>query len=626
MSLDPALVEAVKAALKAEIQAEVQASVEADFQRMDEYYQRREVDAVNEFGDREAEYKRRIEKLEADLRNITVREPIILQEPAQDTFMEDAEARVQDTPPPRRSSRKPQGQVAGTQSSSPAAPRTPQRPRPSRQAAAPSSPTQTKSKPSRSKPANPSSPVLANVGIKPAAERLQPAEPKDPLQYQLRVKSLSKDEHTILACFMTHIRVMAGWPEAWSVPSDPNPQVLARFNEQFTGDAQIARHLASGQPLIKVSSVNVYPYKPSSTRQLTRTRMGQIEEHIVEYIRTMLARVGLPAWAPNFAETPYSLYNTAARLIAVETFKQALVSRAYDFMSANTKYAKDMELLFKIYDHIVHFHFHRIYAKDQRDPGSVEDAAKLNPVYVARARLCKSRLAFLKDQGFPHRYRRYITVKSTSDDEQDPTGRKINGRPVFLIRQRPERSAQANAFVRALENTMERAKDVTAKRRRRDKIRIVPSAIQPTLLPAAPTGLPIDYFDPAYLNILPPRLRLDVARKVVGLLPDASQSFTLSKDEKLSDHDFNAKFLKSVMERYNWPTADDFAGASDAASEADSNELEEWDSEEEDEDENEEDDEGKGDELGALIDEDEDMESVLDEQEQRDAVDRKSVV
>ncbi|KAH6895061.1 hypothetical protein BKA70DRAFT_1028442, partial [Coprinopsis sp. MPI-PUGE-AT-0042] len=338
---------------------------------------------------------------------------------------------------------------------------------------------------------------------------------KRAMQYQLRQADLDKEEKVIVKCFRTHIRVMAEWPEAWSVPSDPNEAALARFNSQFLERADVTKRLTSTNSLINASLVCVYPSTPASSCQVTRSRIGQIEEHIVKYIRTMLAWFGLPSWAPNYAEIPYSLYNTAVHLIAVETFKQVLVLQAYDFLRANPKFAKNMELLFKIYDYIVHSHFHQIYLKEKREPGSVLEAARLNPIYIGRQQLYRARLQYAKDHWLPRCYQRYITLRATCDDEADPEGSKINGRPVFHIHHRPECSEKANILFRRLNEVMEKTKEVSSHRRRKDKLCVVPATSQPTLFPAIPTDMPIDYFDPTYFNALPPRLRLQVARKMI---------------------------------------------------------------------------------------------------------------
>jgi hypothetical protein len=74
-------------------------------------------------------------------------------------------------------------------------------------------------------------------------------------------------------------------------------------------------------------------------------------------------------------------------LIAIDTFKQALISHAYAFLAPNTTYAQDMLLLMKIYDHFVHFYQHSGYKKDAKVAGSVKIAEEANPQYHARSRM-----------------------------------------------------------------------------------------------------------------------------------------------------------------------------------------------------------------------------------------------
>jgi hypothetical protein len=92
----------------------------------------------------------------------------------------------------------------------------------------------------------------------------------------------------------------------------------------------------------------------------------------------------MTSWGPDLRETAYSLYNSACRIIALDTFKQALVSHAYTSTQPNLKYVKDMALLIKIYDHIVHQYFYSCWHLDIQHPGSVAAEDETNPAYKAR--------------------------------------------------------------------------------------------------------------------------------------------------------------------------------------------------------------------------------------------------
>ena len=166
--------------------------------------------------------------------------------------------------------------------------------------------------------------------------------------------------------------------------------------------------------------------------------------------------------------------------------------------------------------------------------------------------LADARLEFLKANRYPQRYCDLIDPKATSDDEADLNGLKVNGRKVFWIKKRKERSAGAETFIRILDlKREEEALLDPTKRRRREKIQLVPESDQKDSdFPALPSGLPIDYYDPDFFNSLQPRTRNHIATQKIALLPEVTLSFTGSTDEKLSDADFLAKHGPLVWIRY----------------------------------------------------------------------------
>jgi hypothetical protein len=90
------------------------------------------------------------------------------------------------------------------------------------------------------------------------------------------------------------------------------------------------------------------------------------------------------AWCPDLHQTPYALYNAACRVVALDTFKQALVSHAYAHLAPNLSYIKDMVLLVKMYDHFVHHYLYNQYKKECHAPGSVRACDEASPGYHHR--------------------------------------------------------------------------------------------------------------------------------------------------------------------------------------------------------------------------------------------------
>jgi hypothetical protein len=173
-------------------------------------------------------------------------------------------------------------------------------------------------------------------------------------------------------------------------------------------------------------------------------------------------------------------------------------------------------------------------------------------------------LKFLKENGFPARYQRAIHPRATSDDEVDKAGLKINNQPVYWIKRRPERSVEAETFIRRLEEIREESVRYSPKGRWRERVRCVPNTGQEvsTFL-KLPEKMPIDYFQPAFYNRLLPRLRFTIAQPSIIFLPDGQAPFAGTADEKLSEKRFNKKYGPTVLSRYDLATEEDFADNED---------------------------------------------------------------
>jgi hypothetical protein len=135
-----------------------------------------------------------------------------------------------------------------------------------------------------------------------------------------------------------------------------------------------------------LSSKSVLPFLLRTVDRLL-LKFGRSRSICSNTCKGCLARFGLTCWCPDLRQTPYALYNAACRIIALDTFKQALVSHTYAHLKPNTTYAKDMGLLICLYDHVVHHYMYLRYKQDSRNPGSVEAADKASPQYRGRARV-----------------------------------------------------------------------------------------------------------------------------------------------------------------------------------------------------------------------------------------------
>ena len=179
-----------------------------------------------------------------------------------------------------------------------------------------------------------------------------------------------------------HICLLWGLFSSKDIPTLPDDKTLTQFKEHFLTEKSLEGY-QSQQPLILISLVKV----TSTKRGRIGNQLGLIEEHIILYIQGCLARFGMTSWGPDLRQTAYSLYNAACRIIALDTFKQALILHAYASVGPNLRYVNDMPLLIKVYDHIVHQYFHLRWRQNVQHPGSVAAGDEANPVYRARVRV-----------------------------------------------------------------------------------------------------------------------------------------------------------------------------------------------------------------------------------------------
>ena len=166
------------------------------------------------------------------------------------------------------------------------------------------------------------------------------------------------------------MRLLWGLIDPKQPPTTPPDDILFLFGSRFQDEASVME-AQNGRPLVSPSLVRVRTLLSITDRGRIASQLRQIEEHIIDYIQSSLARFGLVVWCPDLRQTPYTLYNAACRIIALDTFKQALVSHTYAHLAPNLSYVKDMTLLVKMYDHFVHHYLYTRYKKECRVPGSV---------------------------------------------------------------------------------------------------------------------------------------------------------------------------------------------------------------------------------------------------------------
>ena len=129
----------------------------------------------------------------------------------------------------------------------------------------------------------------------------------------------------------------------------------------------------------------------------------------------------------------------------------------------------------------------------------------------------------------------------------------VDNKLVHWINQRPERSPQAERFIRLLDDERETAARLDSSKQWRERKRMVPSSPKISPFRVLPEDMPIDYFEPSFYNRLQPRLRARVTNNTIALLPNVEETFRGNADERLSDRRFNDKYGSQVLSKYNIP-------------------------------------------------------------------------
>jgi hypothetical protein len=183
-----------------------------------------------------------------------------------------------------------------------------------------------------------------------------------------------------------HVHILWGLIEANTVPPTPQVDQIAVFNAHFSNTAteEDLRQASDGDTsLIAPSLIQIgFAISPVTHKRIA-WNIKNVEESILHITQHFISKFSLAHWCPDLNQSPYSIYNNACCLIALETFKQAMIAHAYDHLQLSQKFIKDTTLTIKLYDHFVHHHMYEIFKKEICNPGSVKATSEANPQYQA---------------------------------------------------------------------------------------------------------------------------------------------------------------------------------------------------------------------------------------------------
>ncbi|KAF9035826.1 hypothetical protein BJ165DRAFT_1355103, partial [Panaeolus papilionaceus] len=377
-------------------------------------------------------------------------------------------------------------------------------------------------------------------------------------QYQLNRDGVPEGAVGMKHALMFHIRVMWNQVDRRSIPYDPPSNLLRRFDQRFSSEEALYEQRYA-EPLIKAQEVDIQDYRAlqRDTKNKNYMRLKLIPDTAIAMMKTTAARYGLRAWAPDLRQAPYGLYNSACRMVAIDSFRQAITADIYAMFKPDTRFNSDIDFLIKVYDHAVHYLHYRRYLRELALPGSNAAQDVENTATQNRRRLAESRGVHATKNGYPPRYQILFKTKATSDDERDPENSREGIRPVFWIKRRCERASWANNFYRLFQDDHDIFHQLAPNKHQLDRVRRVPpnGMQKDSAFKRLPKKMPLDYYDPDFYNRLPPRLRALIAdENLMVFLPDIKETFQRPDLEYLSDDEFME--IPEVAERrelYNIP-------------------------------------------------------------------------
>lgn len=174
-----------------------------------------------------------------------------------------------------------------------------------------------------------------------------------------------------------------------STPPPPaNPELVAQFCSHFKNLDNFQRHVDDSNAAQLVSLTDMQTMKDA---RAGRIKVGKnfvhIEESHILYIHGYLAKLGIRCWGPNLEEGAESLFNSACRIAALNTFRQVGGAGGYDFMNFNHNYKDDMVRFIHAYNHYVHHVSSQKFIAEMKQPGKYKETVEMKNASRNRARV-----------------------------------------------------------------------------------------------------------------------------------------------------------------------------------------------------------------------------------------------
>ncbi|KAJ3979393.1 hypothetical protein F5890DRAFT_1478568 [Lentinula detonsa] len=309
------------------------------------------------------------------------------------------------------------------------------------------------------------------------------------------------------------------------------------------------------------------------------SKIATISENQVRLIFARVSSVGLNSWTPDFLGSVSSLWNELHESIALDTFRQACMNRAYETFGVEMKFVLNSELAIGLYRNFVFHHLLNNICKEQKNPGAIQKELDLSKVYKHRKHRAEERLKYLEMLKWNPRISTILSSPSCHSDDEDSPDKKEFFRLLL-----PLRNPKVTVFVehlddyrnktRAYDHCCNAYKEIPWVPHPLGKISSfahkLPKPVDPDKDDDADKEKPdiaLDWFDPVQFNELPPHIRFRYRNCPIALPP---AQFTGGTDwQKMKNKHFMKKYGNSVKSLYKIPTKEEINGVNDDGEETD---------------------------------------------------------
>ncbi|KAA1132822.1 hypothetical protein PGTUg99_020806 [Puccinia graminis f. sp. tritici] len=387
---------------------------------------------------------------------------------------------------------------------------------------------------------------IAKSSHTPQGTPSPPARKRHPAQ--LLAQEVPKDFQKTKDALFLHIRMLWGLFEQNSVPPRVDNGLLKEFYQRFASSQEVETTIDNAHAPQLISQEDILTLREGRSGRFKLGRgLANVDEMHILYVHAVFGKVGIRVWGPNLEESHDSLFNSACRITALNTFRQLASSGAYQYMNIKLANLNQMSLLVSAYNHYVHYVMESRYKKELKEAGKHSKDEKKKSIQKNRERLRKSRYAYAVAKGFPKRYLRILEDTAAHSDDEFSSEHN-----TYIIKTLKYRSNNANIFFQRLDVEMLKA-DQLAGNTGRKRVRKLPKIPVPSNFTKPPVGKPIDFYHRGWFKKLNNAdKRLIPNSTSVAFLPNAQFSLLPNKapNEMLGDEAFCAKFRDVLVEPY----------------------------------------------------------------------------